>query len=316
MPAALAGDGGGGAAALAAAVASLPELADRKKVLDRHTNIATQLLQAIKARGLDAFAAVEEDALAGKAGPSDVEKLIATAPAGATRADRLRAALVAALASPAPLTDDEAARLVAAVDGAGAGGGEASAAGGASDAAAALAYVRRLRRLAAPPAPAAAPGAAAAAATGAALPAWADRALAGGVAAVARAARGLLRGERAPPLVLAADALAGGRAAPANADAFAEYDPRSPVPGARPLGGGGGAAPAAAASPGGAAPALPPVGDVVVAVVGGACYAERDAFARWAARATPARRVVYGGTDVVTGGALADALVRLGRASF
>jgi len=48
-------------ASLAAAVASLPELAVRKRTLDRHTNIATQLLHAIKARGLDAWHATEEE---------------------------------------------------------------------------------------------------------------------------------------------------------------------------------------------------------------------------------------------------------------
>lgn len=55
-------------ASLAAAVASLPELAERKRMLDRHTNIATQLLHAIKARGLDAWHAAEEDVVSGLGG--------------------------------------------------------------------------------------------------------------------------------------------------------------------------------------------------------------------------------------------------------
>ena len=296
------GGGGADAAALAAAVASLPELADRKKVLDRHTNIATQLLQAIKARGLDAFAAVEEDVVSGKAGVGEVEQLIATAPAGATPADKLRAALVLALAAATPLTDEEAGRLAAAVDGGGGG------AGGSSDAAPALAYVRRLRRLATRPTTAATPSTMPPSSTGVAS--WADRALAGGAASLARAARGLLRGEKAPPLVLTVDGLAGGKPLP-DGDAYVEYDPRAPAGGGRPLGGGGGAA----AAPGAPPPPLPPCGDVVVAIVGGACYAERDAFARWGARAVPAKRVVYGGTELVAGEGVAATLAALGRAA-
>lgn len=36
-----------------AAVNSLPQLTEQKRVVDKHTNIASALLRAIKARGLD-----------------------------------------------------------------------------------------------------------------------------------------------------------------------------------------------------------------------------------------------------------------------
>jgi len=51
---------------LMAAVRSLPELTERKKVLDKHTNLATGLLKEIKGRGLDAFNGVAEEAIDGK----------------------------------------------------------------------------------------------------------------------------------------------------------------------------------------------------------------------------------------------------------
>lgn len=52
---------------LMAAVSSLPELTERKRVIDKHTNLATALLQQIKDRGLDQYYNMEEDMLVGKA---------------------------------------------------------------------------------------------------------------------------------------------------------------------------------------------------------------------------------------------------------
>ena len=40
---------------LMAAVSSLPELTERKRTIDKHTNLATALLAAIQARGLATF---------------------------------------------------------------------------------------------------------------------------------------------------------------------------------------------------------------------------------------------------------------------
>ena len=70
------------------AVSSLPELTERKRVIDKHTNIATALLKEIKDRQIDAFCAVEEELFAGKADKSQVLKAISM-PSG-TASDKLR----------------------------------------------------------------------------------------------------------------------------------------------------------------------------------------------------------------------------------
>lgn len=56
-------------AAMAVAVASLPELAERKRNIDMHTNIATALLEAIGERALDTFFQLESEIMAAAATP-------------------------------------------------------------------------------------------------------------------------------------------------------------------------------------------------------------------------------------------------------
>lgn len=61
-------------------------------MIDKHTNLATALLGAIKARQLDALYALEEDCVGGKADAAAVARQLQS-PAG-TPADKLRLALV------------------------------------------------------------------------------------------------------------------------------------------------------------------------------------------------------------------------------
>lgn len=50
-----------------AAVSSLPQLRERKRIIDKHTNMLTAILDRIKERGLDAYYHLEESCLSRKA---------------------------------------------------------------------------------------------------------------------------------------------------------------------------------------------------------------------------------------------------------
>ena len=51
---------------LMSAVASLPELTERKRTIDKHTAVLTKLLDCIKNRGLDKLYSLEDSAIQGK----------------------------------------------------------------------------------------------------------------------------------------------------------------------------------------------------------------------------------------------------------
>ncbi|KAJ7549979.1 hypothetical protein O6H91_07G077100 [Diphasiastrum complanatum] len=81
---------------LMSAVNSLPELTERKKMIDKHTNIATALLGEIKARHLDGFCSIEEDMLA--RGSVDKNQLLSILKGKGTKEDKLRLSIVYLLA--------------------------------------------------------------------------------------------------------------------------------------------------------------------------------------------------------------------------
>ena len=86
-----------GTSSLVSAVASLPELQERKKMIDKHTNVATALLREIKRRGIDEYHAVEEDLLCGKGDKAAVMSLLDATGRG-TAQDKLRLAIIAVIA--------------------------------------------------------------------------------------------------------------------------------------------------------------------------------------------------------------------------
>ncbi|XP_062221375.1 SEC1 family transport protein SLY1-like [Phragmites australis] len=73
------------------AVNSLPELTERKKMIDKHTNIATVLLGQIKERSLDEYCDCENDMLV--KGTMDRNTLLSLLRGKGTKEDKLRLAL-------------------------------------------------------------------------------------------------------------------------------------------------------------------------------------------------------------------------------
>ncbi|KAG0484297.1 hypothetical protein HPP92_008212 [Vanilla planifolia] len=73
------------------AVNSLPELTERKKMIDKHTNIATVLLGEIKNRGLDSYCNLEGDML--NKGSIDKNQLLSQLRERGTKEDKLRLAI-------------------------------------------------------------------------------------------------------------------------------------------------------------------------------------------------------------------------------
>jgi hypothetical protein len=310
--------------ALVSAVASLPQLQERKRVIDKHTNIATALLGEIKQRGLDEYHVVEEDLLAGKPDRAAMMGLLDATGRG-TPEDKLRLAIVRAAAAARQRardgTDAEDAETYAsdaeAVEG-------ALRASGADTAA--LDFFQRAARL-----DASLGGGAAGVSNhhhrsmsdddsgGGDLLDWADKLYGQSIDAVAKGVQSLLRGDRRGAVARAAEALAANQSGGGSeVDTFAYFDPKAPPSERERL---------PPAPPPGAPPAAS-FRKAIVFVAGGGNYAEyRECVALgkpagrrgddgYASRSgTGAVSVVYGATELVTGAEFVGQLAELGRKS-
>lgn len=96
-----AADGDRGDPGLAAAISALPELTERKRSLDMHTNIATALLSEIRARELDRYYELEDQFATQSLGTSvaELKKLLGDGHKGTLR-DKARALMVFCLSKP------------------------------------------------------------------------------------------------------------------------------------------------------------------------------------------------------------------------
>lgn len=301
---------------LMSAVSSLPELTERKKLIDKHTGMATALLGAIKTRTLDAFCLTEEDILSGRGDKAAVAALL-SGPKGSPE-DRVRLAIIATLAAESAPSQADADAT------------DASLRAGGADVAA-LAYVRSLRafNLTGSSGTSAASGgmgtsggvsAGVAALGGGAsqsnLLDWADRALGQGLNAVAKGVNRLLAAGRTLPVARIVEAVLEGRPG-SEADDFLVFDPKSPRPGPMP-----GSSLTQMQAPqtqqGGSGAAAAVRRDAIVFVVGGGSYVEHRALqelmtAKQTSPGAGARTIVYGSTDMLSGSEFTTQLAELGR---
>eukprot|EP00249_Psilotum_nudum_P020479 c27722_g1_i1 orf=242-2089(-) len=187
---------------LMSAVNSLPELTERKKMIDKHTNIATALLGEIKTRSLDGYYNLEDDMLA--RGSVDKNALLTILKGKGSKEDKVRLAVIYLLAMestpPAEVESVEAALREAEID------------------LSAFLYVKKIKYL---------NTTLAAAATGSRgnLVDWAEKLYGQSISVVTAGVKNLLSGGRQLALTRAVEALMEARPGP-DTDAYLVFDPR------------------------------------------------------------------------------------------
>ena len=318
---------------LVSAVASLPELQERKKTIDKHTNIATALLGEIKARGLDEYHVVESDALRGKADAAAIAGLLDAAGRG-TSEDKIRLAIVSFAASARQramrgggggVSDDTSASADReAVEGAlRASGADVSA----------FDFFWRAARFESSLGEGARLGSDGARDSdgdsgGGDLLDWADKLYGQSIDAVAKGVQSLLRGDSRGAVARAVEVLTANRSDAPEVAAFAYFDPKAPLAdrevAPRPFADHARSGKYAS----GGVPLSSGFKKAVVFVAGGGNYAEYEECAALS-EAPGARlsrsefggrgdsdaglRVVYGATELVTGADFVGQLAELGR---
>lgn len=274
------------------AVSSLPQLQERKKTLDKHTNLATVLLGCIKTRALDQYHSIAEELLMGKSDRAAVVKLLQGPKGSAT--DKLRLALVWLLTYDGLPSDSEMSDLESALTSSGAD-------------VAPLQYVRMLKRnnlTGAKPSG----GTVSADNSSSALSAltsqahlldWADKTFGQGLSHVTKTVKtlGFNLGSRLVPMVSALEALMEGRPGSEH-EHFSVFDPKLPA-GRCSL-----------------EHAKGPFKEAVVFVIGGGNYLEREVLTSWASKSHPTKQVVYGATEILSGEDFLQQLGEVGRRSL
>lgn len=268
---------------LMSAVSSLPELTERKRVIDKHTNLATALLKHIKDRQLDGFYALEEDCLANKADCAAVCRQLQQ-PVGSAE-DKLRLALVWLLTCESVPPEGDCQQVEGLLAAAGAD-------------MAAWHYAKRMRRLNLTGKQQ--PGSASVqeglsgfgGAAQSQLTSLLGTTFGQGLSSLTKGVKNLLAGEQQAAVTVAMEALMDGRPSP-DTDAYATFDPKAPAGRAqRPAG---------------------PFKEALVFMLGGGNYLEYESLSCWASRAQPAaKRIVYGATDLLAGEQFLQQLSALG----
>ncbi|KAK1297622.1 SEC1 family transport protein SLY1 [Acorus calamus] len=258
---------------LMSAVNSLPELTERRKLADRHTNIATALLTEIKERSLDSYYDLENDMLT--KGSVDRATLISSLKGKGSKVDKLRLAIVYLLSmevTPQPEMEAvEVALRESEVD------------------VSAFLYVKKIKSLNASLAANSANSA-----SRSNIVDWAEKLYGQSISAVTAGMKNLLAGGRQLAVTRTVEALMEGRPNP-EVDHYLTFDPR------------------ASRSGSGGSGLMGPFKEAIVFMIGGGNYVEYGSLREMGQRSQPAKHVVYGTTELLTGTEFVEQLGVLGK---
>ncbi|KAK8582597.1 hypothetical protein V6N13_069371 [Hibiscus sabdariffa] len=254
------------------AVNSLPELTERKQVIDKHTNIATVLLGQIKERSLDAFVKKENDMM--DRGGIDRNELLAVLKGKGTKMDKLRFAITYIISSetinPAEAEAVESALIESEVD------------------TSAFQYVKKIKSL----------NVSFASANSASrnnIVDWAEKLYGQSISAVTAGVKNLLSSDRQLALTRTVEALMEGKPNP-EIDSYLVFDPRAPRSG----------------SGSSSSHLKGPFKEAIVFMIGGGNYVEYGSLQDLAQNQQPVKHVIYGTTEILTGMEFVEQLSQLG----
>ncbi|OIT35083.1 PREDICTED: SEC1 family transport protein SLY1-like [Nicotiana attenuata] len=255
------------------AVNSLPELTERKQVIDKHTNIATVLLGEIKERSLDSYAKNESDMMV--RGAIDRNELIGALRGKGTKVDKLRFAIMY-LISTETLPQSEVEMIETAlreseVD------------------TTAFQYVKKIKSLNVSLA-------SANSASRSNIVDWAEKLYGQSISAVTAGVKNLLSSDHQLALSRTVEALMEGKPNP-EIDSYLVFDPRAPK-----------------SSSGMSSSHLKgPFKEAIVFMIGGGNYVEYGSLQELASRQQPVKHVIYGTTEILSGGEFIEQLALLGK---
>ncbi|XP_010266146.1 PREDICTED: SEC1 family transport protein SLY1-like [Nelumbo nucifera] len=253
------------------AVNSLPELTERKKIIDKHTNIATVLLGEIKERSLDSYAKKENDMLA--KGSIDRNEILSVLRGKGSKVDKLRFAIIYLLSLETTPHSDleavEAALRESEVD------------------TCAFQYVKKIKSLNVSLA-------SVNSASRSNIVDWAEKLYGQSIGAVTAGMKNLLSSDRQLALTRTVDALMEGKPNP-EIESYLIFDPRAPK-----------------SNSGASSHLKGPFKEAIVFMIGGGNYMEYGSLQELAHQ-QPAKHVIYGTTEVLTGAEFVEQLTLLGQ---
>nr|XP_043617042.1 SEC1 family transport protein SLY1 [Erigeron canadensis] len=256
------------------AVNSLPELTERKKVIDKHTNIATVLLGEIKNRSLDSFAKKEYEMMI--RGGIDRGELLAVLKGKGTKMDKLRFAIMFLISNETipqlEVETVESALREAEVD------------------PSAFQYVKKIKSLLNVSL------ASANSASRSNIVDWAEKLYGQSISAVTAGVKNLLSSDHQLAISRTVEALMEGKPNP-EIESYLMFDPRAPKSSSGATG----------------SHMKGPFKEAIVFMIGGGNYVEYGSLQELAQRLQPAKHIIYGSTEILTGGEFVDQLALLGQ---